>query len=62
LVGRQWYVIQAARETGASWDDIGTALGVGAQEARDWYRDRITQCERLVPDFHDAGRARAALD
>jgi hypothetical protein len=62
LIGRRWYVMQAARETGASWADIGAVLGMPGPEARDWYRDRITQRERLVPDFHDAGRARAVLD
>jgi hypothetical protein len=58
LAGRRWYVVQAAREAGATWEDIGTALGMPAPEAQDWHRDQITQRERLVPDLHDAGRAR----
>ena len=31
LVGRRWYVMQAAREVGASWGDIGAALGLSAE-------------------------------
>ena len=61
LIGRRWYVIQAAREASASWDDVGTALGLTAQEAEDWYRDKIAHREQYVPEFHDAERARAAL-
>ena len=61
LVGRRWYVIQAAREAGASWNDVGTALGMSGQAAEDWYRDKIAHRERYVPDLHDATRARQAL-
>ena len=61
LIGRRWYVIMAARESGARWEDIGGALGMSAQEAEDWYRDKIAHREQYVPDVHDAQRARAAL-
>ena len=61
LVGRRWYVMQDAREAGATWDEIGLALGISQQEAYEWYRQRIAEREKLVPDFHDAQRARAAL-
>src|SRR3954468_23557452 len=61
LIGRRWNVIQAAREASASWDDVGTALGLTAQEAEAWYRDKIGHREQYAPEFHDAERARAAL-
>jgi hypothetical protein len=62
LVSRRWYVIQAGREAGASWDDIGAALGMTGHEAQDWYREQISRREQDVPDVHDAARARAVLD
>jgi hypothetical protein len=62
LVGRRWYVMQAAREAGATWDDIGEALGMSRQGAYDWYRRKIADQARYAPDFHDAARARAVLD
>src|SRR5688500_14602444 len=49
LVSRRWYVMQAAREAGASWADVGVALGLSAQEAEGCYRDRIAQREQYVP-------------
>lgn len=61
LTGRRWYVMQAAREAGATWDDIGTALGMSRQGAHDWYRRTIEKQAQYVGDLHDAERARAAL-
>jgi hypothetical protein len=51
-----------AREAGASWPEIGEALGMTKQAAYDWYRRKIGNRERYVPDLHDTARARAALD
>jgi hypothetical protein len=62
LTSRRWYVIQAAREEGASWDAVGIALGMTGQDARDWYREQITRREQYVSDVRDTTRARAALD
>src|SRR5215212_6718208 len=62
LIGRRWFVMQAAREAGASWAQIGAALGMSKQGAGDWYRRKIADQEKYVPDVHDADRARAALD
>ena len=42
LVGRRWYVMQAAREEEATWDEIGSALGMTRQGAHDLYQRRIT--------------------
>jgi hypothetical protein len=62
LTGRRWSVMQAAREAGKTWDEIGLALGMSRQGAQDWYRRKIANQERYVPEFHDAERARAVLD
>ncbi|MBF6588440.1 hypothetical protein IU414_27230 [Nocardia farcinica] len=62
LVGRRWMVMQAAREAGASWAEIGKALGMTKQGAMDWYKRKITDQEKYVPHFHDTARARAVLD
>ncbi|MDQ0241405.1 hypothetical protein [Arthrobacter bambusae] len=62
LTGRRWMVIQEAREHGASWDEIGAALGISKQGAHDFYRRAIEQQETYLPDTHDATRARAVLD
>src|SRR5690349_4247228 len=62
LVSRRWYVIQAAREEGDSWNAIGTSLGVTGQEAKNSYREQIARREQYVSDIHDAARARAALN
>ena len=60
LTGRRWYVIEAAREAGASWSQIGAVLGMSKQGAQDWYRRKIANQERYASDIHDADRARAA--
>ena len=62
LTGRRWFVMQQAREEGASWSEIGEALGMSKQAAHDWYRRKIEHQEKYAPDFHDAARARAVLD
>lgn len=61
LTGRRWYVMQAAREAGATWDEIGEALGMSRQGAYDWYRRKISHREECIPEIHDAARARSAL-
>jgi len=61
LTAQRWYVMQAAREGGASWSEIGAALGMTKQGAQDWYQRRIAEREQVVADVHDAERARAAL-
>ena len=61
LVGRRWYVMQAAREEGATWDEIGSALGMTRQGAYDLYQRRIATREQVIPELHDKARGRAAL-
>ena len=62
LIGRRWHVMQEAREAGATWEAIGTALGITKQGAQDYYRRQIENQEKYATDFHDSARARAALD
>ncbi len=61
LTGRRWYVMQEAREAGASWSEIGAALNMSKQGAQDWYRRKIAEREKYVGDLHDAEAARAVL-
>lgn len=62
LTEGRWRYIRDAREQGATWEEIGATLGVTRQAAHEWYRTRIGKQEKLVPDYHDAARARAVLD
>lgn len=62
LTGRRWYVMRGAREQGATWEQIGEALGMSRQAAHEWYRNKIELQEKYVSDYHDTARARAALD
>jgi hypothetical protein len=61
LTGGRWYLMQDAREAGASWTEVGAALEMSKQGAADWYARKIDDQERALPDFHDAARARAVL-
>ncbi len=54
LTGRRWYVMQQAKEDGASWEQIGEALGMSRQSAWEWYRRKIAGREQHVGDLHDA--------
>ncbi|MFI6031623.1 hypothetical protein [Amycolatopsis magusensis] len=62
LTGRRWTVMREAREAGATWTEIGEALGMSKQGAHDWYKRQIETQERLLPEYHEAARARAVLD
>jgi len=62
LTARRWYVMKSAREGGATWAQIGEALGITKQAAHDFYRRKLEEQERYLPDLHDAAAARAVLD
>ncbi|MGX5716768.1 hypothetical protein [Arthrobacter sp. MAHUQ-56] len=62
LTARRWYVIKSAREAGATWGQIGEALGITKQAAHDFYRRRIEEKEKYLPDLHDVAAARAVLE
>uniref|UniRef100_UPI003F4968A2 hypothetical protein n=1 Tax=Amycolatopsis sp. CA-151526 TaxID=3239921 RepID=UPI003F4968A2 len=61
VTGRRWITMMEAREAGASWSEIGGALGMSRQGAQDWYRRKIADQEKHLPDLHDTARARAVL-
>lgn len=61
LTGRRWIAMRSAREQGATWEQIGEALGMSRQAAHEWYGKKIEAQERYVGELHDADRARAAL-
>ena len=62
LTLRRWYVMQAAREAGATWEQIGSALGMSKQGAYEWYKKAIAAEKQLVKDLDAAPRAQAALN
>jgi hypothetical protein len=62
MIGRRWYVMREAREAGATWDQIGEALGMSRQAAHEWYRRKIASQAEQVTGLHDGRRARAALE
>jgi hypothetical protein len=62
LTGARWHMMRQAREEGASWNDIGQALGMSRQAAHDFYRRKIDQQEHDAPGVQNAARSRAALD
>lgn len=62
LTARRWYVMKSAREGGATWAQIGEALGITKQAAHDFYRRKIEEQEQQSPDFHDTAAARAVLE
>jgi hypothetical protein len=62
LTSRRWLVMREAREEGATWEQIGAALGMSRQSAHEWYSRQIEHQERYAGDFHDTERARAALN
>lgn len=45
LTGHRWFVMRDAREDGATWEEIGAALGMTKQGAQDFYRRRIEEYE-----------------
>jgi hypothetical protein len=62
LIAGRWYLMRAAREAGATWDEIGAALGMTRQGANDWYhRRKVAVQEQPVGGLDDAERPRAAL-
>jgi len=58
LTGWRWFVMQQAREEGASWAEIGDALGMSRQSAWEWYKRQIEVQEQHVADLHDADPSR----
>jgi hypothetical protein len=61
LTGARWHMMRQAREEGASWSDIGNALGMSRQAAHDFYRRKIEQ-EQDDSRVHNTARSRAVGD
>ncbi len=59
--GRRWIRIMRARARGASWDEVGQAMRVSADEARAWYARKIAFQAEYAGEFHNAAEAEAAL-
>lgn len=59
LTGWRWQAMRDAREQGRSWADIGAALGVTREGARQIYLEAIRRQEQHVPDHHPTAAARA---
>lgn len=60
MTGRRWTIMHA-REDGASWTEIGKAMGTDAETARSWYGEKIAAQRRHLADLHDSARAEAVL-
>jgi hypothetical protein len=50
LNAQQWQAVQAARREGASWDEIGTALGITRQSAWTKFSARLVQEEEAAAE------------
>ncbi|MEQ4566464.1 helix-turn-helix domain-containing protein [Paenarthrobacter sp. CAP02] len=62
LTAKRWYVMKAAREAGATWSQIGQALGVTRQAAYDFYRRKTETQEKYAPGPTDSEADRAVLE
>lgn len=52
-------MIKSAREAGVTWAQIGEALGITKQAAHDFYRRKVEEQEKYLPELHDDAAARA---
>jgi hypothetical protein len=61
MTGRRWITIMHGREDGASWAEIGEAMGINADAARSWYAEKVATQKHHLGDLHDSARAEAVL-
>ena len=61
LVGWRWGAMREAREQGHGWAEIGAALGVDAEQARQAYLERVER-QRLVHATHSDLRGLLGYD
>jgi hypothetical protein len=47
LVGWRWGAMREAREQGHGWAEIGAALGVDGEQARQFYLERVQQQQQV---------------
>jgi hypothetical protein len=50
LIDGRWQAMQAAREDGATWEQIGRALGITKQGAQDLYKRGGTDQDAPPPE------------
>ncbi len=55
MMGWQWQAMRAAREQGYGWKEVGHALGVDAEQARQAYLAAIGRQERAASAMSDLG-------
>jgi hypothetical protein len=64
LGGWRWHTITAAREQGATWDDVAAVTGTDPITAQQGFREHLAHAEHAAEQsgitFHDAERYRAA--
>ncbi|MET7278941.1 hypothetical protein ABZS29_11980 [Kribbella sp. NPDC005582] len=61
LTGARWHMIRQAREEGASWSQVGSALGTSKQAAYDFYQRKLDQQDASTdPEDNSSVRSRAA--
>jgi len=58
----RWVLMRQAREDGASWDQVGAAIGLPEDQARAWYAGKVDAHERHAAQWFDLARDRAVLD
>lgn len=58
----QWLEVRMCREEGASWAEVGDALGISASNARAGYQHAVEAHDGDHQDLHDRRRCWAALD
>jgi hypothetical protein len=56
LVGWRWRAMREAREQGHGWAEIGTTLGVEAEEARGFYLERVQRQQQVHQAHPDLRR------
>jgi hypothetical protein len=61
LVGWRWGAMREAREQGHSWAEIGAALDLDADQASQFYRERVER-QRLVHEAHPELRGLLGYD
>ena len=59
IVGQRWILIRAAREQGASWQQVGDALGISRQAAHQSYVVTIELQKEHLGQQHDTVRSEA---
>lgn len=61
LTGWQWHAVRAARESGATWTQVGQALGTTADHARARFVQDVERAERHGGRFTDTAPYRAVM-